>query len=49
VVPLRAFREKYGDLPAEAIGAKLQAFAHEFLQHEPSTPEKKREAAGIKN
>ena len=36
VVPLRAFREKYGDLPADAIGAKLQAFAHEFLQHEPS-------------
>jgi nanoRNase/pAp phosphatase (c-di-AMP/oligoRNAs hydrolase) len=36
VVPLRAFREKYGDLPAEAMNAKLQAFAHEFLAHEPS-------------
>jgi nanoRNase/pAp phosphatase (c-di-AMP/oligoRNAs hydrolase) len=36
VVPLRAFREKYGDLPADAIGAKLQSFAHEFLQHEPT-------------
>jgi nanoRNase/pAp phosphatase (c-di-AMP/oligoRNAs hydrolase) len=36
VVPLRAFREKYGELPAEAIGAKLQEFVHEFLQHEPS-------------
>jgi nanoRNase/pAp phosphatase (c-di-AMP/oligoRNAs hydrolase) len=49
VVPLRAFREKYGDLPADAIGAKLQAFAHEFLQHDASPLEKKREAAGIKN
>jgi nanoRNase/pAp phosphatase (c-di-AMP/oligoRNAs hydrolase) len=36
VVPLRAFREKYGDLPAVAMSAKLQEFAHEFLQHEPS-------------
>jgi nanoRNase/pAp phosphatase (c-di-AMP/oligoRNAs hydrolase) len=36
VVPLRAFREKVGDIPAEAIGAKLQEFVHEFLAHEPS-------------
>jgi nanoRNase/pAp phosphatase (c-di-AMP/oligoRNAs hydrolase) len=49
VVPLRAFRDKYGELPAEAIGAKLQEFVHEFLQHDASPPEKKREAAGIKN
>jgi nanoRNase/pAp phosphatase (c-di-AMP/oligoRNAs hydrolase) len=49
VVPLRAFREKYGDLPAAAMSAKLQEFAHEFLQHDASPPEKKREAAGIKN
>jgi nanoRNase/pAp phosphatase (c-di-AMP/oligoRNAs hydrolase) len=35
VVPLRAFREKFGELPADAVTAKLQAFAHEFLQHEP--------------
>jgi nanoRNase/pAp phosphatase (c-di-AMP/oligoRNAs hydrolase) len=34
VVPLRAFREKYGELPAEAMSAKLQEFAHEFLAHE---------------
>jgi nanoRNase/pAp phosphatase (c-di-AMP/oligoRNAs hydrolase) len=49
VVPLRAFREKYGDLPTEAMSAKLQAFAHEFLQHDASPPDKKREPAGIKN
>src|SRR6195256_1269839 len=30
VVPMRAFREKFGDIPAEAISAKLQTFAHEF-------------------
>jgi nanoRNase/pAp phosphatase (c-di-AMP/oligoRNAs hydrolase) len=50
VVPMRAFREKFGDVPAEAISARLQSFAHEFLQHEAPAPEKKREvAAGIKN
>src|SRR5471030_1175429 len=36
VVPWRAFRDKFGDLPAEMITAKLQQFAHEFLTHEPS-------------
>jgi nanoRNase/pAp phosphatase (c-di-AMP/oligoRNAs hydrolase) len=41
VVPLRAFREKFGDIPAEGISAKLQEFAHEFLQHEPSKLEVK--------
>src|SRR3954454_16468571 len=34
VVPLRAFRDKVGDIPAEQFSAKLQEFAHEFLQHE---------------
>jgi nanoRNase/pAp phosphatase (c-di-AMP/oligoRNAs hydrolase) len=34
VVPMRAFREKYGDLVGDEIAAKLQAFAHEFLAHE---------------
>ena len=35
-LPLRAFREKYGDLPGDRMSAKLQEFAHEFLQHEPA-------------
>jgi nanoRNase/pAp phosphatase (c-di-AMP/oligoRNAs hydrolase) len=48
VVPLRAFREKFGDVPSEDMTAKLQAFAHEFLAHETAAPPK-REAAGIKN
>src|SRR5437763_605314 len=34
VIPMRAFRQKFGDLQAEEIGAKLQALAHDFLQHE---------------
>jgi len=52
VVPMRAFREKYGELAGDDIGARLQAFVHEFLTHEPAAAEKdkKREAtAGIKN
>jgi nanoRNase/pAp phosphatase (c-di-AMP/oligoRNAs hydrolase) len=50
VVPMRAFREKYGDLTGDDIGAKLQALAHEFLAHEaPATHDKKREPAGIKS
>src|SRR5471032_1562870 len=35
VVPLGAFREKYGDVAPEAMSARLQQFAHEFLAHEP--------------
>jgi len=34
VVPMRAFREKYGDLTGEAIGAKLREFIHDFLTHD---------------
>src|SRR4029077_14908965 len=43
VVPMRACREKFGAIRAEAIGAKLQEFAHEFLAHDPAAPEKKKE------
>ncbi|HEV3140191.1 MAG TPA: hypothetical protein VGY57_06735, partial [Vicinamibacterales bacterium] len=34
VVPMQAFRDKFGDLSGDAIGAKLQSLAHEFLQHD---------------
>jgi nanoRNase/pAp phosphatase (c-di-AMP/oligoRNAs hydrolase) len=44
VVPMRAFREKFGETAGEDIGLRLQAFIHEFLQHEPA-PDKKHEAA----
>src|SRR5437867_3286723 len=50
VAPMRALREKVGELAGDDIGARLQAFVHEFLTHEPAAPDKKREAAaGIKN
>jgi nanoRNase/pAp phosphatase (c-di-AMP/oligoRNAs hydrolase) len=35
VIPMRAFRQKFGDLSAEAIGAKLQELASQFLHEVP--------------
>ncbi len=49
VVPMRAFREKFGELSGEQIGARLQELVHEFLTHEAPAPEKKREPTGIRN
>jgi len=49
VVPMRAFREKYGELAGDDIGKKLQALAHEFLAHDQPAHEKKKEPAGIKS
>jgi len=48
VVPMRAFREKYGETPAEDIGRRLQELVAQFL-HEAAPVEKRREAAGVKN
>jgi hypothetical protein len=47
VVPMRAFRDKFGDLPAEAIGPRLQELVAQFL-HEAAPLEKRREAAIVK-
>jgi nanoRNase/pAp phosphatase (c-di-AMP/oligoRNAs hydrolase) len=49
VVPMRALREKFGDLPGEMIGPKLQDLVHEFLAHDQPPAEKKKETAGIKS
>jgi nanoRNase/pAp phosphatase (c-di-AMP/oligoRNAs hydrolase) len=50
VVPMRAFREKFGNLAGEDIGAHLRTLAREFLAHDASAAaEKKREPAGIKS
>jgi len=51
VAPMRAFRDKFGNLEGELISAKLHALVHEFLQHEqpPADKEKKREPAGVKS
>jgi nanoRNase/pAp phosphatase (c-di-AMP/oligoRNAs hydrolase) len=34
VVPMRAFREKYGDLSGDDLGARLAALMQDFLTHE---------------
>jgi nanoRNase/pAp phosphatase (c-di-AMP/oligoRNAs hydrolase) len=48
VVPMRAFRDKFGEMAGEDIGLRLQAFIHEFLQHEQPVSEKKHEPAATK-
>jgi nanoRNase/pAp phosphatase (c-di-AMP/oligoRNAs hydrolase) len=40
VVPMRAFREKYGNLAGEAIGPKLQELVSQFLHEAATAPEK---------
>ena len=48
VVPMRAFREKFGDLSGEQVGVRLQELVSQFL-HEVPAAEKKREPAGVKS
>jgi nanoRNase/pAp phosphatase (c-di-AMP/oligoRNAs hydrolase) len=50
VVPMRAFREKFGDLSGEEIGIRLQELVAQFL-HEVAAADKKREpaATGVKS
>jgi hypothetical protein len=47
VVPMHAFRRKFGELPAADITPRLHELVAEFL-HEPALPDKKREPAGVK-
>jgi nanoRNase/pAp phosphatase (c-di-AMP/oligoRNAs hydrolase) len=47
VVPMRAFREKFGDLDAEGITARLRELAAQFLRESTPVAEKKREPAGV--
>jgi len=49
VVPMRAFRDKFGELAGDDIGVRLQAFIHDFLHHDAPAGEKKQEPAAIKN
>jgi nanoRNase/pAp phosphatase (c-di-AMP/oligoRNAs hydrolase) len=49
VVPMHRFREKFGELPADAVSAKLQAFVHEFLAHDTPAQDKKKEPAALKS
>jgi nanoRNase/pAp phosphatase (c-di-AMP/oligoRNAs hydrolase) len=43
VVPMRAFREKFGDLEGEEIGNKLQELVAHFLHEVPAAADRKRE------
>jgi nanoRNase/pAp phosphatase (c-di-AMP/oligoRNAs hydrolase) len=47
VVPMRAFREKFGELAGEDIGVRLQAFIHDFLHHD-APADKKSETPALK-
>jgi nanoRNase/pAp phosphatase (c-di-AMP/oligoRNAs hydrolase) len=46
VVPMRAFREKFGNLEAEGIAARLRELASQFLHDPTVVSDKKREPAG---
>src|SRR5205809_1284995 len=48
VVPMRALREKFGDLSGEQVSARLHELVAQFL-HEMPAVEKKREPAGVKS
>lgn len=43
VIPMDAFRQKFGDLSDELLGAKLQALVSEFLADATSIPERRKE------
>ncbi len=40
VVPMRAFRDKFGEMAADDIGAKLRELVAQFLQHEAPVEKK---------
>jgi nanoRNase/pAp phosphatase (c-di-AMP/oligoRNAs hydrolase) len=48
VVPMREFREKFGDLGSAGITALLHDLMTQFL-HDVAAPEKKPETAGVKS
>jgi nanoRNase/pAp phosphatase (c-di-AMP/oligoRNAs hydrolase) len=48
VVPMRAFREKYGDLNGDEINGRIQALVGEFLSHELPKDGKEARAEGLK-
>jgi nanoRNase/pAp phosphatase (c-di-AMP/oligoRNAs hydrolase) len=47
VVPMRAFREKFGDVEAEAIGGKLHELVAHFLHDVPAADRKREVAKGV--
>jgi len=49
VIPMRSFREKFGDLSGDDLGAKVQELVTQFLHDVVPPPERKKEAAGVKS
>jgi nanoRNase/pAp phosphatase (c-di-AMP/oligoRNAs hydrolase) len=49
VVPMRAFREKFGDLNGEQVGGRLQELVAQFLHEVPAAEKKQREVAALKS
>ena len=49
IVPMRAFREKFGEMSGDEICVRLHDLVQDFLEHDAAAPEKRRETAGIKN
>src|SRR5512143_2981976 len=47
VVPMRAFREKFGDLNSDEITARLHEFVKDFLQHETPSKEVKSQKSEV--
>ncbi len=43
VLPLKAFREKFGDLSDDQVGERLQALVQEFLADATPSPDRRRE------
>jgi hypothetical protein len=48
VMPMRSFREKFGDLDGDAIATKLHELIAQFLAEVP-VPDRKREPAAAKS
>src|SRR5262245_47858220 len=49
VVPMRAFRQKFGDLGSEDIGALLQGLVREFLAHEVKEKEVRNQKVEVRS
>jgi nanoRNase/pAp phosphatase (c-di-AMP/oligoRNAs hydrolase) len=47
VVPMRAFREKFGDLNSDEITARLHEFVKDFLQHEIASKDMKSQKSEV--
>jgi nanoRNase/pAp phosphatase (c-di-AMP/oligoRNAs hydrolase) len=49
VVPMRAFREKFGNLDGDDIAGRLHQLVNQFLHEPPAGAEKRRDTAAVKS